>query len=41
MYVTLNTVASTADQNPTVFVDGEICVAIAYRPQRFVVIASP
>ena len=25
MYVILNTVASTEDQNPTVFVDGEIC----------------
>jgi hypothetical protein len=26
----LNTVASTADQNPTAFVDGEMCVTIAY-----------
>lgn len=33
MYVMLNIVASTADQNPTAFVDGEIRVAIVNRSQ--------
>jgi hypothetical protein len=34
----LNTVASIADQNPTAFVDGEICVVIVNRSHGSVVI---
>jgi len=35
----LNTVAITADQNPTDFVDGEMSLTIAIFLQDFVVIA--